>query len=154
MADSSSVHDTSVLQPLLTIKPQQNLIIDITPFIYEPYMLYVVECLKYSPLVDALTKVEVVPMSFLSLVYSTAFYDKANERIHFELHDEKICISKSRFCALIGLSQDPFLVNPDSITTGQLFTMFYQMGYTETLTAVTKFKKSCLPPQWNGLFKL
>ena len=93
-------------------------------------------------------------MLFLSLVYSTAFYDKANERIHFELHDEKISISKSRFCTLIGLSQDPSLVNPDSITTGQLFTMFYQMGYTETLTTVTKFKKSYLPPQWNGLFTL
>ena len=63
MADSSSVHDTSVRQPLLTIKPQQNMIIDLIPFIYEPYMLYVVE---------ALTKVEVVPMSCLSLVYSTA----------------------------------------------------------------------------------
>nr|KAJ0218696.1 hypothetical protein LSAT_V11C300141820 [Lactuca sativa] len=117
MADYSSVHDTSVRQPLLTIKPQQNLIIDLTPFVYEPYMLYVVACLKYSPLVDALTKVEIVPMSLLSHVYSTAFYDKANERIHFELHDEK-------------------------------------MGYTETLTTVTKFKKSCLPPQWNGLFTL
>nr|KAJ0205118.1 hypothetical protein LSAT_V11C500243000 [Lactuca sativa] len=56
MAESSSVHDTSVRQPLLTIKPQQNLIIDLTPFVYEPYMLYVVECLKYSPLVDAMTK--------------------------------------------------------------------------------------------------
>ena len=97
-------------------------------------MLYVVECLKYSPLVDALTKVEVVPMSFLSLVYPMAFYDKANERIHFELHDEKVSIAKSRFCALTGLSQDPSLVNLDSITIGQLFTMFYQMGYTETLT--------------------
>nr|KAJ0197055.1 hypothetical protein LSAT_V11C700366830 [Lactuca sativa] len=109
MADSSSVHDTSVRQPLLTFKPQQNLIIDLTPFIYEPYMLYVVECLKYSPLVDALTKVEVVPMSCLSIVYSTAFYDKINEWIHFELHDEKTSISKTRFCALIGLSQDPSL---------------------------------------------
>ena len=28
------------------------------------------------------------------------------------------------------------------------------MRYTETLTTVTKFKKSCLPPQWNGLFTL
>ena len=146
MADSSSVHDTSVHSTLLTIKPQQNLIIDLTPFIYEPYMLYVVECLKYSPLVDTLTKVEVIPMSCLSLIYSTAYYDKAAERIHFEIHNEKTSISKHRFCALIGLSQEPTLVNPESITTGQLFSMFYQMGYTETLTTITKFKKSCLPP--------
>nr|KAJ0210234.1 hypothetical protein LSAT_V11C400205970 [Lactuca sativa] len=117
-------------------------------------MQYVVERLKYSPLVDALTKVEVVPMSCLSLVYSTAFYDKINERIHFELHDEKTSISEHRLCALIRLSQDQSLVNPDSITTGQLFSMFYQMGYTKTLNTITKFKKSCLPPQWNGLFTL
>ncbi|CAI9283440.1 unnamed protein product [Lactuca saligna] len=26
------------------------------------------------------------------------------------------------------------------------------MGYTEVLTSVARFKKSCLPPQWNGLF--
>ena len=32
--------------------------------------------------------------------------------------------------------------------------MFYDMGYTEVLTTVTKFKKSCLPPQWNVLFTL
>ena len=117
-------------------------------------MLYVVECLKYSPLVDALSKVKVVHMSCLSHIYSTAYYDKVAERIHFDIHNEKTSISKTRFCALICLSQDPTLVNPELITTGQLFSMFYQMGYTKTLTIVTKFKKSCLPPQWNGLFTL
>nr|KAJ0199947.1 hypothetical protein LSAT_V11C600320930 [Lactuca sativa] len=154
MVDSSSIHDTSIRQTLLTIKPQQNLIIDLAPFIYDPYMLYVVECLKYSPLVDALSEVEIVPMSCLSHLYSTAYYDKAAERIHFEIHNEKTSISKHRFCALIGLSQEPTLVNPESISTGKLFSMFYQIGYTETLTTITKFKKSCFPPQWNALFTL
>nr|KAJ0192475.1 hypothetical protein LSAT_V11C800450880 [Lactuca sativa] len=28
------------------------------------------------------------------------------------------------------------------------------MGYTEVLTSFTKFKNSCLPPQWNGLLTL
>ena len=88
MAESSSIQDTSVHSNLLTIKPQQNLIIDLTTFIYETYMLYVVECLKYSPLVDALTKVEVVPMSCLSHIHSTAYYDKVAERIHFDIHNE------------------------------------------------------------------
>ena len=32
--------------------------------------------------------------------------------------------------------------------------MFYEMGYTEVLVSFTKFKKSCLPPQWNGLLTL
>ncbi|KAL7603437.1 hypothetical protein Lser_V15G20515 [Lactuca serriola] len=109
MAESSSVQDTSIHSNLLTIKPQQNLIIDLTPFIYEPYMLYVVECLKYSPLVDALTKVEVVPMSCLSLIYSTAYYDKAAERIHFDIHNKKTSISNNRFYALLGLAHKPTL---------------------------------------------
>lgn len=30
--------------------------------------------------------------------------------------------------------------------------MLYDMGYTDILTTVTKFKKSCLPAQWNGIF--
>ncbi|KAL7617901.1 hypothetical protein Lser_V15G04020 [Lactuca serriola] len=154
MAESSSVQDTSAHSNLLTIKPQQNLIIDLTPFINEPYMLYIVECLKYSPLVDAFTKVEVVPMTCLSHIYSTAYYDKVAERIHFDIDNEKTSISKNRFYALIGLAHEPTLVNPDSITTGQLFSMFYQMGYTENLTTVTKFEKSCLPAKWNNLFTL
>ena len=102
----------SIRQPFLTIKPQQNLIIDLTPFIYEPYMLYVVECLKYSPLVDALSKVKIFPMYCLSLAYSTAYYDKVHERIHFEIHNEKTSISKHCFYALIGASQEQTLVNP------------------------------------------
>ncbi|KAL7598863.1 hypothetical protein Lser_V15G21253 [Lactuca serriola] len=154
MEESSSVQDTSVHSNLLAIKPNQNLIIDLTPSAYEPYMLQVVECLKYSPLVIALSQVEVVRMSCLSHIYSTAYYDKVAERLHFDIHNEKTSISKNRFCSLLGLTHESTMVNPDSITTGQLFSMFYNKGCTETLTTVTKFKKSCLPPQWNGLFTL
>lgn len=93
-------------------------------------------------------------MSYLSHIYSTAHYNKVIERIHFGIHNEKTSISKNRFCTLLGLAHEPTMVNPDSITTGQLFSMFYNMGYTETPTTMTKFKKSCLPPQWNGLFTL
>ncbi|KAL7610282.1 hypothetical protein Lser_V15G13610 [Lactuca serriola] len=131
MAESSSVQDTSVHSNLLVIKPNQNLIIDLMPSAYEPYMLQILECLKYSPLVIALS-----------------------QRIHFDIHNEKTSISKNYLCALLGLAHEPTIVNPDSITTGKLFSMVYNMGYTETLTTVTKFKKSCLPPQWNGLFTL
>ena len=112
------------------------------------------ECLKYSPLVIALTKVESVPMSVLSQVYSTATYDKTKERVFFDILDLKMLISKNRFCSLLGLSYEASMVNPDSITIALLFSMFYNMEYTELLTTVTKVKKSCLPPQWNGLFTL
>lgn len=63
-------------------------------------------------------------------------------------------ISKNRFCGLQGLALDASVISHDFITTTQLFTMFYCVGYTDVLTMVTKFRKSCLPPQWNGLFTL
>ena len=154
MAESSSVQDNFVRSTLLTIKPNQNLITDLTQLTYEPCMLQVAECLKYSPLVIALLQMEVVPMSFLSHIYSTVYYDKVAKRIHFDIHNEKTSISKNRFCSLLGLSHEPTMVNLDSITTDKLFSMFYNIRYTETLTTVTKFKKSCLPLQWNSLFTL
>lgn len=46
------------------------------------------------------------------------------------------------------------MLNLESISTTALLDMFYQMGYKETLTSVSKFKKPNLPPQWNGLFTL
>ena len=77
MADSSSAHDQTATSSLLTIKPNQNLIIDLNPIYYEAYLLQMVECLKYSSLLIALTKVESVPMSLMSQVYSSATYDKS-----------------------------------------------------------------------------
>ena len=76
MADSSFIQDQTASSSLLTIKPNQNLIIQLDPFLYDSYMLHVVECLNYSPMVIALTQVESVPMSLLSQVYFTASYDK------------------------------------------------------------------------------
>ncbi|KAL7582391.1 hypothetical protein Lser_V15G42272 [Lactuca serriola] len=129
-----------------------NLIIDLTLHVYDAFMFPIIECLKYSRLAPALTKVEVVPMECLSQIFSTAHYDKSVDRIFFDILDHKASISKQRFCSLLGFEPDSSRVNPDSIPVGQLFSMFYNMGYIEVLTMVTKFKKSCLPPQWNGFF--
>ena len=143
-----------LLAPTFPIRTQQSLVIDLNPLVYDHYMYPIVECLKYSPLVLALSKVEIVPMECLSQVFSTAHYDKSVDRIYFDILSNKTSISKQRFCWLLGFEPDESRVNPDSISVGQLFSMFYDMGYTEILTTVTKFKKSCLPPQWNGFFTL
>lgn len=87
-------------------------------------------------------------------MYSTTSYDKGKGRIFFDIFDQETSVLKVIFRSLLGLTSDASLVNPDSITSTQLFTMFYDMGYTDILTTVTKFKKLCLPPQWNGLFTL
>ena len=146
MANSSLVQEIFARSTFLTIKPNQNLLIDLTPFTYNTYMYQVVECLKYYPLVIALSKVEFRPMACLSQIYSTATYDKATERVYFNILNQKASVSENRFCSLLGLTYEESMVNPDSISTCQLFLMFYNMGYTETLTIVTKVKRSCLPP--------
>ncbi|KAL7601907.1 hypothetical protein Lser_V15G26951 [Lactuca serriola] len=149
MADSSSVHATSHILP---IPPQQSLIIDLTPHAYDAFMFPIIECLKFSPIAPALTKAETVPMEFLSQIFATAHYDKVVDKIFFDVFEHKASISKQRFCSLLGFEPDSLRVNPETIPMGHLFNMFYNMGYTEVLSTVTKFKKSCLPPQWNGLF--
>lgn len=46
------------------------------------------------------------------------------------------------------------MISPDFITTTQIFSMLYEMGYTDVLTTIAKVKRSCLPSQWNGLLTL
>ncbi|KAL7582410.1 hypothetical protein Lser_V15G45692 [Lactuca serriola] len=151
MAESSSVHATSQILP---IRPQQCLVIDLNPLAYDPYMSPVIECLKYSQLAPALSRIETVPMVALSQVYATAYYDKGVDRIFFEVAEHKTSISRPRFCNMLGFAADPSRINPETIPVGMLYSMFYNMGYTEVLTSVARFKKSCLPPLWNGLFTI
>ncbi|KAL7587069.1 hypothetical protein Lser_V15G40116 [Lactuca serriola] len=151
MADSSSVHATTHILPIC---PQQSLIIDLTPHAYDAFMFPIIECLKFSPIAPTLTRAETVPMEFLSQIFATAHYDKVVDIIFFDVFEHKASISKQRFCSLLGFDVDSSRVNPESIPMGHLFNMFYNMGYTEVLTTVTKFKKSCLPPQWNGMFTI
>ena len=145
MVTSSSAHDQTATSSLLAIKPNQNMIIEMTPFLYDSYMLQVVECLKYSPMLLALTQVEAVPMSLLSQVYSSATYDKNKDRIYFTIHDKKSSISKAKFCSILGLAVDSSIISPDFVTTTQLCTIMYEMGYTDVLTTNAKVKKSILP---------
>ncbi|KAL7583768.1 hypothetical protein Lser_V15G45863 [Lactuca serriola] len=91
MAESSSVHATSQILP---IRPQQCLVIDLNPLAYDSYMSPIIECLKYSQIAPALSRIESVPMVLLSQVYATAYYDKAVERVFFEVADHKTSISK------------------------------------------------------------
>ncbi|KAL7605852.1 hypothetical protein Lser_V15G18825 [Lactuca serriola] len=149
MADSSSVHATSHILP---IRPQQSLIFDLTPHSYDAFMFPIMECLKFSPIAPAISRAETVPMEFLSQIFAIAHYDKVVDRIFFDVFEHKASISKQRLCSLLGFEPDSSRVNPETILMGHLFNMFYNMGYTEVLNTVRKFKKSCLPPQWNGMF--
>ena len=141
MAESSSVHATSHILP---IRPQQCLVIDLTPQAYDSYMFPIIECLKYSQIAPALSRVESVPMVLLSQVYATAHYDKAVDRVFFEVSDHKTSISRQRFGTLLGFAADPSRINPETIPVGHLYNMFYNMGYTEVLTSVEKVQEILL----------
>lgn len=93
-------------------------------------------------------------MSLLSKAYSSACYIKEEHRITLEVLEKKTFITKSRFCSLLGLEHTANMVGPDSITIVAIMEMFYQMGYKETLTSISKFRKPNMLPQWNGLFTL
>lgn len=93
MATSSFVQEQSGQFSFLNIKRNQNLILDLNPFKYDIFLLPVIECLKYSTPVKALTTMENVPMSLLSKAYSSACYIKEEQRITFEIHKKKNSIS-------------------------------------------------------------
>ena len=71
------------------------MIIDLEPCKYEAYLLPMIECLKYSPPVNALTKMEDVLISLLSKAYSSASYIKEENKIIFDIHDHKTSITKA-----------------------------------------------------------
>lgn len=151
-SENLSVQDQMVHSSLLPIKQYQNLLINLESCKYDPFMLPIIECLKYSPLTIALTHMENVSISLLSKAYSSTNYVKEEQKITFELHNHTTSITKTRLCMLLGLPQTDDMIKPETIPNVALLEMFYQMGYKETLTIVSKFKKPNIPPQWNGLF--
>ena len=105
-------------------------------------------------LVIALTKTMIVTLAHQSKAHSIASYQSGEESITFEIDTKKTHITKSRFISLLGLPQGCDLVDPKSISNSAILEMFYQMGYTEYLAIVSKFKKPNLPPMWNAMFTL
>ncbi|KAI3790563.1 hypothetical protein L2E82_03685 [Cichorium intybus] len=139
---------------MLTVKPNQNMIVDLESSRYNELLRPMVECLKYSRISKALTKSESVPVVHLSSAYSSAVYNKKDEIINFEVASHKTSISKSRFFKLLRFTSLENLVDPESISSVDLQRMFWQMGYKGDISLLSKFKKFDLPPNWNALFTI
>lgn len=97
---------------------------------------------------------ENVSLVHLSKAFSTANYKQSEALITFEVDSHKASISKYRFCWLLGFTATDDLVNPESIPSFVIGEVFYQMGYLESFTLLSKFKNPNLPPMWSGLFTL
>ncbi|KAI3510617.1 hypothetical protein L1887_17749 [Cichorium endivia] len=154
MAGSSSANDNTSSTLMLKIKGNQTLIIDLNSSHYSETVRPMIECLKFSPIATALTASATVPISLLSAAYSTAFYNKAEEHVSFEVGSIKTKISKSRFSKLLGFSKTKDLVDPESLQPVALQRLFHQMGYKGDITQLSKFSKKGLPPLWNALFTI
>ena len=123
--ETPSVQEQTGQSSLLTIKPHQNLILDLDPLKYDSFMLSIVEFSKYSLLFKALNMFKIFPMSLLSRAYSSSCCIKEEKRSVFEVLDKKTSITKAQFFSLLGLEQTVDIVDPDSITIAAIMEMFY-----------------------------
>ncbi|KAI3508246.1 hypothetical protein L1887_23252 [Cichorium endivia] len=154
MAGSSSANDNTSSTVMLKIKANQTLIIDLNSSHYSEPIRPMIECLNFSPIATALTASATVPISLLSAAYSTAFYNKAEEYVSYEVGSIKTKISKSRFSKLLGFTETKDLVDPETLQPVALQRLFHQMGYKGDISQLSKFSKKGLPPQWNALFTI
>ncbi|KAI3505833.1 hypothetical protein L1887_28119 [Cichorium endivia] len=129
MAGSSSANDNTSSTLMLKIKANQNMIIDLNSSHYNEPIRPMIECLKFSRISKALTKSASVPLVHLYSAYSSAFYNKTEEIVTFEVGSVKTQISKSRFGKLLGFTDTEDLVDPESLQPVTLPKLFYQMGY-------------------------
>lgn len=157
MAGSSetvSFADLSTSMGMLNVKPGHNLIHDLTSSLYKYTLQPMIECLCFTPLSQALTTAESIPLIHISKELSTTSYVLADDVINFEVASRKTSSTKARLCRMLGFGTSEGLVDPISISLVDLIHMFFQMGYNGELSLLSNFKKSNLPPIWNGLFTL
>ncbi|CAI9266356.1 unnamed protein product [Lactuca saligna] len=155
LANSSktpSITEQTASSVMLNIKPNQNLILDLDSSKYADSLKHMIECLRYSPLVQPLMMDENVPLVHLFKAFSIASYQHSEAMITFEVDSHKTSISKARSSRMQGIYSTVVVVYLESISSSTILEMFYLMGYLENLSLVSKFKKPNLPPMWNGLF--
>ncbi|CAI9302898.1 unnamed protein product [Lactuca saligna] len=137
---------------MLVVIPNQNLMIDLVASCYNTLIRPLIECLKFSPQMKALTMSEDIPLVHLSKAFSISIYNKSEYVINFEVSDYKTSITNPNFCKLLGLVMPEVSVDPESIRATYLIEMFFQMDYSGDISLLSKFIKSFLPPMWNWLF--
>ncbi|CAI9294040.1 unnamed protein product [Lactuca saligna] len=139
---------------MLVVKHGQNMIIDLDSSRYYEVLCLIIECLKFSPLAQALTMANFGPLVHLSKSYSSTIYRIVKYVIQFEVASHKTSITKPDFSKLLVLTFPVLPVDPESIPTNELIEMFYKMGYIEIrnsqqkmshfLLTISDFKLQCL----------
>lgn len=124
-SETPSLAENVAQSSLLTLKANQNLILDLDLTKYDGFLQSIVEYLSYSPFVIALNKSESVPLMHLFKSFSTGSYQKGEELVTFEIRDHKTHITKSRFCQLLKLPLGSDLIALISISNSAILEMFF-----------------------------
>lgn len=84
-SETTSFADQSASIMMLNIKPYQNLTLDLDSSWYTEAIKPMIECLCFSPLDQALTMAESIPLAYLSKAYSSANYSQHDGIISFKV---------------------------------------------------------------------
>lgn len=141
MASSKRISfmEQSSTSTVLNIKLNENVFVVIDPSKYSKSVQPLIVCLDHYVLMKALVIFEDVPISQLSLSYSTTSYNENMEIINFEVQGLKMSISKSNFCKLLGLPTTEDLIVPDKIFASSIIQVYQQMGYKSDLSFLSCF---------------
>ncbi|CAI9277151.1 unnamed protein product [Lactuca saligna] len=153
-SETTSFADQSASVMMLNMKAHQNLTLDLDSSRYPKALRPMIEYLCFSLLAQTLTMAEIVPFVHLSKAYTIENYIQVDGIITFEVASHKTSISKACFYRCLGFTATEGLGDPNSIFSSALIEMFYQMGFIGDISLLSKFRKSSLPPMWNGLFTL
>lgn len=88
---------------MLNIKENQNLIANLDALKYNTLIMPLIECLRFSVVMNGMTMHEIIPLVHLSHAYSTTTYNKLLEIINFIVVGHNTLISKTHFYQLLGL---------------------------------------------------
>lgn len=144
--ETPSAADQTSSSGLMSIQPNQNLILDLDSFKYESFLQPLIEFLRHSPLAQSHSMLENVHLAHLSKAFSTARYQKSGSIITFEVGSQQTLITMAQFIHFLGFPTSRDLIDPDSVYSSSILVIFYLMGYLENLAMLSKFKKPNLPP--------
>ena len=146
-SDNFSGQEGSSTKTVLEIKGNNrfyDVVIDILPTSLQPMALY----LMNSPIKTAISVRADVPVSVLTLAYTTSFYDSVNDVVKFMVPGSTThkVLSRTKFLRLLGLEvyehSNELVANPENIDSGFLSAIVLEMGYNTELLQLSSLKKN------------
>ncbi|CAI9281376.1 unnamed protein product [Lactuca saligna] len=127
MASSSntpSATDQTDSSGLLSLNPNQNLILDHDPSKYEAFLHPLIECLGHSPVAQALSMTENVPFIHLSNAFTTTRYQESRSIITFKVGFVQTSTTKACFSRLLRVPVSRDLIDLKSASSSVVLEMF------------------------------